>query len=301
MLQTYHIIGTYNVPHLNSPKRLPNAKILCPKIGTSSKSCRCRPPINVNTTPYTGTAIIIPPKIFQTPQVDVANRNKCTAIPIAVAATMAVKLALAEQCKYEEKIKARNEDIFTHSKKTGNITVLLAGRPYHTDPLVQHKLSNLISAMGINVISEDIARNDNNLSTNESFLVEQWAYINRILKAAQWVANQASDVHFMKSLSFSPALLPSAISFPAIAILSPVVLGSPFSPKGKTKIAAPYFLASAKTFSFTPALSLTELINARPAKALSPASKTSGSTLSIEKGTLTNMKRRHSKGLISVP
>jgi len=117
-------------------------------------------------------------------------------------ATMAVKLALAEQRKYEEKIKARNEDIFTHSKKTGNITVLLAGRPYHTDPLVQHKLSNLISAMGINVISEDIARNDNNLSTNESFLVEQWAYINRILKAAQWVANQTSDVHFMQMTSF---------------------------------------------------------------------------------------------------
>ena len=115
---------------------------------------------------------------------------------------MAVKLALAEQRKYEDKIKARNEDIFAHSKKTGNITVLLAGRPYHTDPLVQHKLSNLISAMGINVISEDIVRNDDNLSTNESFLVEQWAYINRILKAAQWVANQASDVHFMSHKFF---------------------------------------------------------------------------------------------------
>ena len=117
-------------------------------------------------------------------------------------AAMAVKLALAEQRKYEDKIKARNEDIFAHSKENGSITVLLAGRPYHTDPLVQHKLSNLISAMGINVISEDIARNDNNLSTNESFLVEQWAYINRILKAAQWVANQASDVHFMQMTSF---------------------------------------------------------------------------------------------------
>jgi predicted CoA-substrate-specific enzyme activase len=117
-------------------------------------------------------------------------------------AAAAVKLALNEQRKYENAIKARNEAIFDDSKKNGKITVLLAGRPYHTDPLIQHKLSNLIAAMGINVLSEDIVRNDSALSANDSFLVEQWAYINRILKAAQWAAKQTSDVHFMQMTSF---------------------------------------------------------------------------------------------------
>ena len=117
-------------------------------------------------------------------------------------AQAAIKLALAEQREYENTIKARNKDIYTHSKKNDNITVLLAGRPYHADPLVQHKLSDFIASLGINVLSEDIVRNDDSISTKNSFLVEQWAYINRILKAAQWVADQDSTVHFMQMTSF---------------------------------------------------------------------------------------------------
>lgn len=42
--------------------------------------------------------------------------------------------------------------------RTKGLTILLAGRPYHTDPLIQHKLSEMIANLGVNVISEDIAR-----------------------------------------------------------------------------------------------------------------------------------------------
>lgn len=114
----------------------------------------------------------------------------------------AVKAALKAQQDYEEAIEAKAQELLDDSKNQKKITIVLAGRPYHTDPLVQHKLSNMISAMGINVISEDLVRHNNSIDISQSYLTQQWAYINRILKAAEWTANQGSDVHFMQMTSF---------------------------------------------------------------------------------------------------
>ena len=65
----------------------------------------------------------------------------------------------------------------------------------------------MIANLGVNVISEDIARgsSDNNEAYNcqpETYLVKQWAYMNRILKAAQWAAEQGNEVHFVQMTSF---------------------------------------------------------------------------------------------------
>ena len=65
----------------------------------------------------------------------------------------------------------------------------------------------MIANLGVNVISEDIARgsSDNNEAYNcqpETYLVKQWAYMNRILKAAQWAAEQGDEVHFVQMTSF---------------------------------------------------------------------------------------------------
>ena len=78
----------------------------------------------------------------------------------------------------------------------------LAGRPYHADPLVQHKLSDTIAAMGINVINEDLVRGNESIDINDTYLIKQWAYINRILKSADWVARQDNTIHFMEMTSF---------------------------------------------------------------------------------------------------
>lgn len=36
----------------------------------------------------------------------------------------------------------------------------------------------------------------------ETYLVEQWAYPNRIIKAGQWAAEQPNDLHFVEMTSF---------------------------------------------------------------------------------------------------
>ncbi len=110
--------------------------------------------------------------------------------------------ALGEQKVYEVAIKHKNLSILEESRKQGKITILLAGRPYHADPLIQHKLSEMIASLGVNVISDDIVRNDDNQNLGDSYLVKQWAYTNRILKAAEWAAEQGDDVHFVEMTSF---------------------------------------------------------------------------------------------------
>lgn len=110
--------------------------------------------------------------------------------------------ALEAQKRYEMEMKHECQRLLTDSREKKRITILLAGRPYHADPLIQHKLSEMIASLGVNVISEDIVRNDNDQQPGESYLVEQWAYTNRILKAAQWAAEQADDVHFVEMTSF---------------------------------------------------------------------------------------------------
>ena len=73
-------------------------------------------------------------------------------------ADKAFQAAVAAQKAYSDAIKAKNQEILQKSRDNKQLTILLAGRPYHTDPLIQHKLSESIAAMGINVINEDLLR-----------------------------------------------------------------------------------------------------------------------------------------------
>ena len=110
--------------------------------------------------------------------------------------------ACSAQKEYEHAVKQRAWDILEDSRRLGRMTILLAGRPYHTDPLIQHRLSETIAAMGVNVISEDIVRDAPEMADGQTNTVRQWAYVNRIIKAAQWVAEQADDVQFVQMTSF---------------------------------------------------------------------------------------------------
>ncbi|MDL2320402.1 acyl-CoA dehydratase activase-related protein [Alistipes sp. OttesenSCG-928-B03] len=113
----------------------------------------------------------------------------------------AIKAATAAQEEYEREIKRRNVEAFERARAQGGITILLAGRPYHTDPVVQHKLSDMIAGMGVTVVTEDIVRDDP-APAEKSHHVSQWSYINRILRAAHWVAAEGNDVHFVQMTSF---------------------------------------------------------------------------------------------------
>ena len=123
----------------------------------------------------------------------------------------AIKTALQAQKDYAETIHQKNQEIYHSSSNISQIsnlksqipslTILLAGRPYHTDPLIQHKLAEIMSEMGINVISEDLLRNSE-IELSDTYTITQWHYINRILKAAKFAANEPSNIQFAMMTSF---------------------------------------------------------------------------------------------------
>ncbi len=114
----------------------------------------------------------------------------------------AIKKAICAQHKYESDITALNQEAYQESFAVGRLTILLAGRPYHTDPLVQHKISDMIADMGVDVVTEDIVRMDDALDFANTHMVTQWSYINRILRSARWVAEQGNNIHFVQMTSF---------------------------------------------------------------------------------------------------
>jgi predicted nucleotide-binding protein (sugar kinase/HSP70/actin superfamily) len=114
----------------------------------------------------------------------------------------AFSAALFAKKDYERDIKEKNIEYYNKAKKNHNLIFLLAGRPYHTDSLIQHNLSSLIADFGVTVISEDIVRKDEKISSKDSYIVSQWSFINRINRAAFFVGKEDKDVNFVQMTSF---------------------------------------------------------------------------------------------------
>jgi len=110
--------------------------------------------------------------------------------------------ALDAQTAHIRDLAEKARAIAAGAEKENRITILLAGRPYHTDPLIQHKVADMIAGFGVDVISEDIVRLDDDASAGSPGVVRQWAYTNRIMKAARWVAEAPANVHFVQLTSF---------------------------------------------------------------------------------------------------
>ncbi|WP_276864416.1 acyl-CoA dehydratase activase-related protein [Mediterranea massiliensis] len=110
--------------------------------------------------------------------------------------------AMDEQEAFGHSLAEHDRHLLEESHRKGRRTVLLAGRPYHADMLIQHKISNILAEMGIDVITDDIVRNQATQVEGDVHFLPQWSYPNRILKAAQWCAAQGSDVQFVEMTSF---------------------------------------------------------------------------------------------------
>lgn len=121
-------------------------------------------------------------------------------IPQRVAKTAFLK-AEKTQTHYMHDIAQRNQRALQASLQAGRHAILLAGRPYHTDPLIQHRVSHMLAEMGIDVLTEDIVR-DEDIDITDTHFLAQWSYPNRIMRAAQWCTQQPTNVQFVQMTSF---------------------------------------------------------------------------------------------------
>jgi len=109
--------------------------------------------------------------------------------------------AVETQKNYEKTLACRCSEIYENALKNNRPVVLLAGRPYHLDPLIQHKLAQIVADFGVDVITEDIVRPSEGQADRVQSIT-QWAYTNRIIKAATMVADAPENVHYVELTSF---------------------------------------------------------------------------------------------------
>lgn len=100
----------------------------------------------------------------------------------------ALKKAIAEEKKFRKEIRDLGTKIVKQVKDNGGKAIVLSGRPYHLDNLVNHGIPGKITAYGIPVLSEDSVAH---LGVGFSFplrVVDQWTYHSRLYRAANFVA-----------------------------------------------------------------------------------------------------------------
>ena len=114
----------------------------------------------------------------------------------------AVAKALISQKEYKESIKARAKKLITKAKKNNSILIVLAGRPYHIDPLINHKTPEILADFGIDTITEDAVETEHSNVFKEIQVITQWSYPNRIYNAAHFIAKQENNFQLIQINSF---------------------------------------------------------------------------------------------------
>ncbi len=115
----------------------------------------------------------------------------------------ACKQAYAAYDGYMEDITREGKRIAEEARAAGKQIIVLAGRPYHADPEINHGIHKLIAALGFAVISEDaVASMVPRFRVN---LLSQWTYHQRLFSAAKFVAEQ-NDMHLVHLVSFGCGL-----------------------------------------------------------------------------------------------
>ena len=115
----------------------------------------------------------------------------------------AFNIALAEQRFFTEDVESLGLDIYEKAWVHNRPVVVLAGHPYHNDPMIENNTSRMLSGLGMDVLTVDALTHLPTSSLDELFAITQWTYPNRLFHAAQWVAEQEDvEVHFVMLTSF---------------------------------------------------------------------------------------------------
>ena len=116
----------------------------------------------------------------------------------------AVEAAWAEDEAFKRDIRAKGAETLAWMERTGTHGIVLAGRPYHNDPEINHAIPELLTSFGLAVLTEDSIAH---LGTLERpiRLVDQWMYHTRLYAAAK-VATERRDLDLIQLNSFGCGL-----------------------------------------------------------------------------------------------
>ena len=106
----------------------------------------------------------------------------------------ALSKAYAEDAAFKEEMRKKGEETVNFLKENGKRGIVLAGRPYHVDPEINHGLPEMISGYGFAVLTEDSVAHLAEV-VRPIRVVDQWTYHTRLYAAAHVVgANECLEL-----------------------------------------------------------------------------------------------------------
>ena len=115
----------------------------------------------------------------------------------------AIHAAYKEYDVHLEDIRKKGKEIIEKARKENKHIIVLAGRPYHVDPEVNHGIDKLITRLGAAVITEDsISYLTPKFKTT---VLNQWTYHSRLYSAAKYCIEH-EDIDLVQLVSFGCGL-----------------------------------------------------------------------------------------------
>lgn len=115
----------------------------------------------------------------------------------------ATEAAFEAREKYMSSMRSEAKRIVKKARKQGKRIIVLAGRPYHADPEINHGIDTLLESLGMAVISEDSLS-----GLVEKFhvnILNQWTYHARLYAAAKFISYKP-DMEMVQLVSFGCGL-----------------------------------------------------------------------------------------------
>ena len=116
----------------------------------------------------------------------------------------AVDAAQVEDEAFKQDIRRQGEKIIDWLKRENRRGIILAGRPYHIDPEINHGIPDMITGYGFAVLSEDSVAHLGQLPRPLN-MVDQWTYHTRLYQAAD-VARRNPQLELVQLNSFGCGL-----------------------------------------------------------------------------------------------
>jgi predicted nucleotide-binding protein (sugar kinase/HSP70/actin superfamily) len=111
----------------------------------------------------------------------------------------AARAAFNAHKAYLRMLYEKGERMIEQARKDGNKIIVLAGRPYHCDPEINHGIDSLITSFGLAVVTEDAVAHKQ--PKRPVKVLNQWTYHSRLYCAAEYIKSQP-DMQLVQLVSF---------------------------------------------------------------------------------------------------
>lgn len=115
-----------------------------------------------------------------------------------------VELGFKEYERFKEDMRYMGEKSLNFIKENNKRGIILAGRPYHIDPEINHGIPELINSLGMAVLTEDSICHLGQME-DPLRVVDQWTYHSRLYRAANFT-NSIKNLELVQLNSFGCGL-----------------------------------------------------------------------------------------------